>query len=118
MRALVFVLVLVTVVQDSIAAPSATRLAALRRNIEHRVDEGPKHRLSKAEIRPRMKVVMRLLERCYRTALSTDPKISGVVNTALTIRSDPALGISLTVTGFVLPDGPVSEPPPVQFETL
>lgn len=100
MRALVFVLVLVTVVQDSIAAPSATRIAALRRDIEHRVDEGPKHRLSKAEIRPRMKVVMRLLERCYRTALAADPKTSGVVNTALTIRSDPALGISLTVTGF------------------
>src|SRR5690349_4055960 len=100
MRALVVGLVLVTVVQDDIAAPSATRVAALRRDIEHRVDEGPKHRLSKAELRPRLKVVMRLLERCYRTALATDPKTSGVVNTALTIRNDPALGISLTVTGF------------------
>jgi hypothetical protein len=47
-----------------------------------------------------MKVVMRLLDRCYRAALSTDPTISGVVNTGLTIRSVPTLGISLTVTGF------------------
>ena len=30
----------------------------------------------------------------------TDPTISGVVNTGLTIRSDPTLGISLTATGF------------------
>jgi hypothetical protein len=82
------------------AAPPATSLALLRRSIERRVDQGPKHRLSKADLRPRMKVVMRLLDRCYGKALSTDPKISGVVNTGLTIRSDPTLGISLTVTGF------------------
>jgi len=51
---------------------------------------------------------MRLLDRCYRAALSTDPKISGVVNTGLTIRSDPSLGITLTVTGFDT-DGPLGE---------
>ena len=100
MRAVIFGLVLVSVLRDGVAAPPATKLAALRRTIEQRVDKGPKHRLSKAEIRPRMKVVMRLLDRCYRAALSTDPTISGVVNTQLTIRSDPTLGISLTVTGF------------------
>jgi hypothetical protein len=82
------------------AAPPATSLALLRRNIEQRVDQGPKHRLSKADLRPRMKVVMRLLDRCYNKALLTDPTISGVVNTGLTIRSDPTLGISLTATGF------------------
>lgn len=98
MRGLIFGLVLVSLVQDGIAAPRG--LAALRRNIEQRVDQGPKHRLSKADLRPRMKVVMRLLDRCYHGALLTDPKISGVVNTGLTIRSDPTLGISLTVTGF------------------
>jgi len=81
-------------------APPATSLESLRRNIEQRVDQGPKHRLSKADLRPRMKVVMRLLGRCYDKALLTDPKSSGVVNTGLTIRSDPTLGISLTVTGF------------------
>lgn len=82
------------------AVPPATRLGLLRRNIEQRVDQSPKPRLSKAELRPRMKAAMRLVHRCYDKALVTDPKISGVVNTGLTIRSDPALGISLTVTGF------------------
>jgi hypothetical protein len=82
------------------AAPPATSLALLRRNIEQRVDQAPKHRLRKADLRPRMKVVMRLVDRCYGKALSIDPKISGVVNTGLTIRNDPTLGISLTVTGF------------------
>ena len=43
---------------------------------------------------------MRLLHRCYEEAVSTDPKVSGVVNTGLNIRNDPTLGISLTVTGF------------------
>lgn len=90
------------------AAPPATSLALLRRNIEQRVDHGPKHRLRKADLRPRMKVAMRRLGRCYDEALSTDPKISGVVNTGLTIRSDPTLGISLTVTGFDT-DGPLGE---------
>ena len=46
-----------------------------------------------------MKVVMRLLDPCYNKALLIDPKISGVVNTGLTIRSDPTLGVSLTATG-------------------
>jgi len=82
------------------AAPPATRLALLRRNIEQRVDQGPKHRLRKADLRPGMKPVMRLLGRCYQKALLIDPNISGVVNTGLTIRNDPSLGISLTVTGF------------------
>jgi hypothetical protein len=99
MRGFIFGLVLVSFLADGAAAP-ATKLATVRRNIEERVARGPKHRLSKAELRPRMKVVMRLLDRCYRAALSTDPTISGVVNTGLMIRSDPTLGISLTVTGF------------------
>ena len=102
MRALGIGLLVVGFLRDGIAAPSpappATKLAALRHSIEQRVDNGPKHRLSKAEIRPRMKVVMRLLDRCYRAALATNPTISGVVNTGLTIRSDPTHGISLTVT--------------------
>src|SRR3954470_10961943 len=72
-------------------ASPATSLASLRRNIEQRVDQGPKHRLSKADLRPRMKVVLRLLLRCYDKALLTEPRISGVVNTALTIRNDPTL---------------------------
>lgn len=90
------------------AAAAASRLATLRSNIEQRVDHGPKHRLNKAELRPRMKVVMRLLRRCYDEALSADPKISGVVNTGLTVRNDPSLGISLTVTRFDT-DGPLGE---------
>jgi hypothetical protein len=104
-------LLLGSFVQDGIAEPSpapTTNLATLRRNIEQRVARGPKQRPSKAELRPRMKVVMRLLDRCYRAALVTDPKISGVVNTELTIRSDPTLGISLTVTGFDT-DGPLGD---------
>jgi len=72
----------------------------LHRRIEQRVARSPKRHPSKAALRPRLKVVMRLLERCYRDALASDPKTSGVVNTSLTIRSDPELGISLTVTGF------------------
>lgn len=81
-------------------ASPAPDLAARRQTIEQRVDHAPAHRLRKAELRPRMKVVMRSLDRCYRAALSTDPTIRGVVNTELTIRSEPTLGISLTVTGF------------------
>ena len=112
MRALIAGLVLVGLLQDGIAAPPpANHVAALRRSIERRVNAAPKHRLSKAELRPRLKVVMRLLERCYRAALSTDPTISGVVNTGLTIRSEPALGISLTVTGFDT-HGPLGESKP------
>src|SRR5262245_20310544 len=82
------------------AAPPATRLALLRRDIEQRVDRGPKRRLRKADLRPGMKVVMRLLDRCYDKVLLIDPKVSGVVNMGLTIRNDPTFGISLTVTGF------------------
>jgi hypothetical protein len=115
MRALGIGLLVVGFLRDGIAAPSpappATKLAALRHSIEQRVDNGPKHRLSKAEIRPRMKVVMRLLDRCYRAALATNPTISGVVNTGLTIRSDPTHGISLTVTGFDT-DGPLGQSKP------
>ena len=99
MRGFIFGLVLVCFLRYGMAAP-ATKLAVLRRNIEQRVAKGPKHRLSKAELRPRMKVVMRLLDRCYDKARLIDPKTSGVVNTGLMIRSDPTLGISLTVTGF------------------
>jgi hypothetical protein len=91
---------------DASAAPPATSLAVLRRTIEQHVDQGSKHRLSKADLRPRMKVVMRLLDRCYSEALSSDPKTNGVVNAGLTIRSDPTLGISLTVTAFDT-DGPL-----------
>ncbi|MEO8549775.1 MAG: hypothetical protein ABI678_07370 [Kofleriaceae bacterium] len=72
----------------------------MRRDIEQRVDHGPKQRLRKADLRPRLKVVMRLLERCYADARLPEPRISGVVNTELTIRSGPDLGISLTVRGF------------------
>src|ERR1043165_2664925 len=91
---------LIALTSPASAAPPATSLALLRRNIEQRVDQGPKHRLRKADLRPGMKVVMRLLDRCYAKALLIDPNISGVVNTGLTIRNDPTLGISLTVTGF------------------
>ncbi len=96
MRALVAGALLVAAVQDGVAAP----VSVVRRDIEQRVDHAPKHRLSKAQLRPRLKVVMRVVERCYRAALTRDPKISGVVNTGLLIRSDPTLGISLTVSGF------------------
>jgi hypothetical protein len=106
---------LVSFFQKGIADPApppraspTTNLVAIRGKIAQRVDQGPKHRLSKAELRPRLKVVMRLLDRCYRAALLTDPKVSGVVNTGLTIRSDPTLGISLTVTAFDT-DGPLGE---------
>jgi len=94
---LVVGLLLVSSLHEGVSQPSAPDL---RRRIEQRVARSPKHRLSKAELRPRLKVVMRHLEPCYRDALATDPQTSGVVNTSLTIRSDPKLGISLTVTGF------------------
>ena len=64
MRALIAGLVLVGLLQDGIAAPPpANHVAALRRSIERRVNAAPKHRLSKAELRPRLKVVMRLLDK-------------------------------------------------------
>lgn len=59
------------------------------------------------ELRPRLKVVMRLLER-YADARAIEPRTNGVVNTELTIRSEPELGISLTVHGFDT-DGPLGE---------
>src|SRR5262245_14906247 len=80
-----------SLVAHPIEASPADHLASLRRDIEQRVDQGPKHRLSKAEIRPRLKVAMRLVHRCYDKALLADPKISGVVNTRLAIRNDPTL---------------------------
>lgn len=108
MRALSAVGLVALTVASASAAPSETKLAALRREIAQRVDAAPKHRLSKAELRPGMKTVMRSLDRCYREALSAAPKISGVVNTGLTIRNEPTLGISLTVTGFDV-HGPLGE---------
>jgi hypothetical protein len=99
---------LVVTVASADAAPTETKLAALRREIAQRVDGAPKHRLSKSELRPRMKTVMRTLDACYRDALSIDSKIHGVVNTGLTIRNEPKLGISLTVTGFET-HGPLGE---------
>ncbi len=103
--------VIVGVVVASSLRVEAAPVAAVRRDIERRVDEAPKQRLSKAQLRPRMKVVMRKVERCYRDALRADPTTSGVVNTALVIRSEPKLGISLTVTGFET-DGPLGESKP------
>lgn len=93
----------------AVAKPAeTTRVAAVRGDIEHRVDHAPNHHPSKAELRPRLKVAMRRLERCYIEARASDPRINGVVNTELTIRSDPKLGISLTVRGFDT-DGPLGE---------
>jgi hypothetical protein len=51
MRSLIVGVVLVSVAPPrALAAPPATKVAALRRTIEHHVDKGPTHRLSKAEL--------------------------------------------------------------------
>lgn len=81
-------------------AASATDLARTRRAIAERVDSAGVHQLTKRELRPALKIAMRRVQSCYERAVSTDAKLSGVVNTKLTIRNDPALGLSLTVTGF------------------
>ncbi len=96
MRALVFGLLIVGLVPEGIAAPTP----ALREKIEKTVEGAPPHRLRKRELRPTMKKIMPRVRSCYERALKQDPNITGVVNTKLTIRNAPDLGMTLSVTGF------------------
>lgn len=57
-------------------------------------------KLRKLELRPTMKKLFPSVRACYERELKRTPKIAGVVNTQLTIRNDPKLGMTLTVDGF------------------
>lgn len=57
-------------------------------------------KLRKLELRPTMKKVFPSVRSCYERELKRSPRIAGVVNTQLTIRNDPELGMTLTVDGF------------------
>ncbi|HEY5937910.1 MAG TPA: hypothetical protein VIU61_24845 [Kofleriaceae bacterium] len=96
MRGLVLCLVLVSVPRSGIAAPRPT----VRAQIEKAVTAGPPHRLRKLELRPTMKKIMPRLTACYERERKRDPSSDGVVNTKLTIRNAPDLGMTLSVTGF------------------
>jgi hypothetical protein len=67
-------------------------------------------RLRKAELRPAMKAIVPKLGRCYEQARRHDPQISGVIDTKLTVRNEPHLGMMLTVNGFDT-DGALGESP-------
>jgi hypothetical protein len=55
-----------------------------------------------------MKKITPRIQRCYERERKRDPNIDGVVNTKLTIRNAPALGMTLSVTGFET-DGKLGE---------
>jgi hypothetical protein len=69
---------------------------------------GPAKKLRKAELRPTMKAFFPRLNRCYEQAVAKEPQISGVINTKLTIRNEPRLGLILSVNGFDT-HGPLGE---------
>ena len=96
MRGLVLGLLLVSVPRDGIAAPRPTR----RARIEQAIAAAPPHRLRKRELRPTMKKIMPRVTACYERERKRDPSSDGVVNTKLTIRNAPDLGMTLSVTGF------------------
>jgi hypothetical protein len=104
MRALVLGLVLVSFLQDGIAAPPPM----VREQIGKAVAAAPPHRLRKRELRPPMKKIIPRLQRCYERERKRAPNIDGVVNTKLTIRNAPDLGMTLSVTGFET-DGELGE---------
>lgn len=104
MRVLVFGLILVSFLQDGIAGPTPT----VREQIEKAVAAAAPHRLRKRELRPAMKKIIPRIQSCYERELKRDPKIDGVVNTKLTIRNAPDLGMTLSVTGFET-DGKLGE---------
>lgn len=78
----------------------ADDMRRLRRDVERAVAREAGARLRKADLRPRMKAIVPRLTSCYRQARAKDPAISGVINTRLTIRNEPKLGMTLTVNGF------------------
>jgi hypothetical protein len=47
-----------------------------------------------------MKTLAPRITACYEAASTVDANLSGVINTKLTIRNEPALGMILTVNGF------------------
>jgi hypothetical protein len=65
------------------------------------VSAAPTARLGKAELRPALKAIARLVERCYTRELARDPQASGVINTQLAVRNEPDGAMRFTVTGFV-----------------
>jgi len=80
-----------------------------RRQIEDAFARGgPGTKLTKTELRPAMKKIAPKLTRCYEQARAKDPETSGVVNTLLSIKNEPKLGLLLTVTGFDT-HGPLGE---------
>jgi len=100
MRRAAWIAVLVATASEASADPR-------RQQIEQAVIAG---RLRKAELRPTMKAVAARLGRCYEQARRRDPQTSGVVDTKLTIRNEPRLGMILTVNGFDT-DGPLGQSP-------
>lgn len=71
--------------------------ASPRSEIEKSVTTG---KLRKIDLRPTMKAIFPSLDSCYKRELAKSPRIAGVVNTQLTVRNDPRLGLTLTVEGF------------------
>ncbi len=82
------------------ASPSKLDDRQRRHQIEEAAARPGSTRLRKAALRSRLKAIAPLLTRCYEQARAHDPQISGVINTKLTIRNEPRLGMILSVTGF------------------
>ncbi len=80
----------------------------VREKIGKGVDAAPPHRLCKRELRPTMKKIIPRLQTCYERERKRDPNIDGVINTKLTIRNSPHLGMTLSVSGFET-DGKLGE---------
>ncbi len=59
-------------------------------------------------LRTNLKSVVPLLTPCYEQAVARDPEVKGVINTRLTVRNEPRLGMTLSVNGFDT-DGPLGE---------
>ncbi len=88
---------------DIDAAPGESSSDVVRRRLEIEASiarDVPSTRLRKAELRPAMKRIIPLLQHCYERELARAPQIRGVINTKLTIRNEPALGMMLSVNGF------------------
>jgi hypothetical protein len=60
----------------------------------------PTGELTKDKVRGHMRILVPMLADCYGRAQACDPKIGGVVNTKLTIDSEPGQGTVVTVRGF------------------
>jgi hypothetical protein len=79
--------------------------ASPRTEIDKTVTTG---RLRKLDLKPTLKAIFPTLQPCYARELARTPRIAGVVNTQLTVRNDPRLGLTLTVEGFDT-SGPLGE---------